>query len=158
MTAEMTNIYNEFLARCEGNKPSSGIQRSFETFEKTGAHEHLCEIYNKLYVLVDKAYFSLNLMYIPGRFVIAYKDIAEVEQQTGFNEFRIKMVDGQEYHLCMLKKTYTELAKHVSPEIAAQITYKPGFWDRAFRYIFWFGLCLIGSIISMVLDRIFDLF
>lgn len=126
----MKDTYNNFIEIFENNKQSSGIQKSFETLQKTDTLRYLDELYNKEYVIVDKAYFSKNLMYIPNRFVIAYKDIIDIVKLSGINEYEIIMVDGSKYHLCMKKITVTELCKHINSEIVQKLNRKTSFSDK----------------------------
>lgn len=152
-----SEIYR-FVETFENNKFRSGIVQSFETLEQTGAIRYLDEIYTGQYVLVDKAYFSEHLIYIPHRFILAYKDIANVTECSGFNEFKFEMVDGKTYSICMLKITQQELSKHVRDELKSKVIRMPWYtplvgYAVALLSPFWIIFLLFGGLFSLLFRK-----
>lgn len=73
------------------------LKKSLQTLEATGSIQYVDEILKKQYKSTGKEYLSKHLYYIPGVFVMAYKDILDIRRVN--NEYYFVTIDGRQHRV-----------------------------------------------------------
>lgn len=93
---------------------SNLLKKSMMTLENTGSIQFIDEILNKQYKSYGKTFFSQNMFYIPGKMVVAYRDIKEIFPTGKISEYVIRTVDEKNYRTVLSKDVLEEFSRKTS--------------------------------------------